>query len=92
MRFMPLGMGAMFLSIVLLTVLFTMSYRGWSESARARFGALIGVFAVCAFMVHNYVNLNIRLRLTVQSAAAFLVEWIVTGIVMGLIYRPAAPR
>ena len=93
MSFMPLGIGAMFLSIVVLAVLYAMSYRGGSRIGEgARFGALIGVFAVCAFVVHDYVNLNIGLRLTVQSAAVFLVEWMVTGSVIGLIYRPVAPR
>ena len=48
------------------------------------------MFAVCAFVLHNYVNLNIGLRLTVGQAAAYLVEWIVVGIVIGLIYRPVA--
>jgi hypothetical protein len=54
------------------------------------FGALIGVFSVCAFVIHNYVNLNIGLKLTLEQAPAYLVEWIVTGIAIGLIYRPAA--
>jgi hypothetical protein len=46
------------------------------------------VFAVCAFVVHNYVNLNIGLKLTCEQAAAYFVEWVATGIVIGLIYRP----
>jgi uncharacterized membrane protein len=58
----------------------------------ARFGALIGVFAVCAFVVHNYVNLNIGLKLTLEQAVAYFVEWTVAGIVIGLIYRPVAPH
>ena len=56
-----------------------------------RFGALIGVFAICAFVLHNYVNLNIGMRLTLQQALADLLEWIAVGIVNGLIYRPPAP-
>jgi hypothetical protein len=38
--------------------------------------------------VHNYVNLNIGLTLTLQQAVAYFVKWVVTGIVIGLIYRP----
>ena len=52
----------------------------------AIFGALIGVFSVCSFVIHNYVNLNIGLKLTVEQAIAYFVEWVVTGIVIGLIY------
>ena len=86
---MPLGMAAMFVGMVVLAVLYAMLHQGGSGVAEgARFGVLIGVFAVCAFVVHNYVNLNIGGKLTLQQSAAYLVEWIVTGMVIGLIYRP----
>jgi len=86
---MPLGMGAMLVSIFVLAVIYAMLYRGGSGAAEgARFGALIGVFAIGAFVVHNYVNLNIGLKLTMQQAVAYFVEWVVTGLVIGLIYRP----
>jgi hypothetical protein len=86
---MPAGMAAMFVGMVALAVLYSMLYRGGSWfSQGARFGALIGVFAVCAFVVHNYVNLNIGLKLTIQQSIAYFVEWLITGIVIGLIYRP----
>ena len=90
---MPVGMAAMFLSMLVLAVIYAMLYKGGSGVAEsARFGGLIGVFAVCAFVVHNYVNLNIGLKLTLEQAAAYLVEWIIAGIVIGVIYRPAAPH
>ena len=87
---MPFGMVAMFLAMLVLAVIYAMLYRGGSGVAEgARFGALIGVFAICSFVVHNYVNLNIGLKLTFQQAVAYFVEWLVVGIVIGLIYRPA---
>jgi hypothetical protein len=90
---MPLGMGAIFLEMVVLAVLYAMTYRGGSGlAAGAAFGALIGVFAVCAFVVHNYVNLNIGSRLTMQQGVAYFIQWLATGIVMGLLYRPLGPR
>jgi hypothetical protein len=90
---MPVGMAAMFAGMVVLAVIYAMLYRGGSGLGEgARFGALIGVFSVCSFVVHNYVNLNIGLILTLQQAAAYLIEWTVTGMVMGLIYRPAVPH
>jgi hypothetical protein len=97
MTHMPGGMAAMFVSILALAVIYSMLYRGnssLSEGARlgAIFGALIGVFAVGSFVIHNYVNLNIGLTLTLQQSAAYFVEWTVTGLVIGLIYRPLAPR
>jgi hypothetical protein len=89
-RVMPGGMAAMFLSMVALAVLYAMSYKGGSGLAEgARFGALIGVFAICAFVIHNYVNLNIGLKLTVLQAVTYMIAWVISGVVVGLIYRPA---
>ena len=86
---MPLAMGAIFVEMVILAVLYAMTCRGTSGlAAGAPFGALIGAFAVCSFAVHNYVNLNIGLTLTIQQGVAYFTQWLVTGIVMGLIYRP----
>jgi hypothetical protein len=90
---MPGGMAAMFVSILALAVIYAMLYQGDSSvggGARlgAMFGALIGVFAVGSFVIHNYVNLNIGLTLTLQQAAAYFIEWTVSGLVIGLIYRP----
>src|SRR5690348_15901673 len=51
---MPAGMAAMFVSLIVLAVIYSMLYKGGSGSAvGARFGALIGLFAVCAFVIHN---------------------------------------
>ena len=88
---MPFGMVAMFVAMLALATLYAMVYRGGSGIAEgARFGCLIGVFSVCAFVVHNYVNLNIGLRLTMIQVPVYLVQWIIAGIVLGLIYRAKA--
>jgi hypothetical protein len=87
---MPAGMAAMFVAMLVLAVIYAMQYQGGSGFAEgARFGTLIGVFAVCAFVVHNYVNLNIGLKLTLEQAAAYFVDWTVVGMVIGLVYKPA---
>jgi len=88
---MPLGMFAMLLAIAVLAVLYAMLYRGGSGLMEgARFGMLVGLYAVGSFVLHNHVNLNIGAKLTVQQAVAYFVEWTVVGIVIGLIYRGAA--
>ena len=87
---MPIGMAAMFIAILALAAIYALLYHGGSGIAEgARFGALIGVFAIGSFVIHNYVNLNIGLALTLQQSVAYFVEWLVVGIVIGLIYRPA---
>jgi hypothetical protein len=91
MSHMPVAMAATFLSMLVLAVLYALTYQGGSGLMEgARFGALIGLFAIGSFVLHNYVNLNIGLALTIQSAVAYFVEWTVAGIAIGLIYRPTA--
>jgi len=85
---MPFGMIAMFVAMVVMSVLFVRMYGGAGNVADgAKFGALIGLFAVCAFVVHNHVNLNIGLGLTMGQAIAYFVEWTAAGVVIALIYR-----
>ena len=52
-------------------------------------GALIGIFSVCTFVIHNYVNLNIGLTLTIYQSIAYFIQWIIVGAAIGLIYKPA---
>ena len=86
---MPIGIAAMFVSILVLAYLYSVLYPGGSGAAQgARFGALIGIFAVCAFVIHNHVNLKIGWKLTLGQAAAYWIEWTIVGIVIGLTYRP----
>jgi len=91
MTVMPIGFLANLMAILVVAILFAMMHQGGSSAAAgARFGVLIGIFVVFAFVLHNYVNLNIGLRLALGQAAAYLVQWTIIGIVIGLIYRPRA--
>ena len=86
---MPAGMIAMYIAMLMLAVLYAMVDRGGSAVAQgACFGALIGAYAVCSFVSHNHVNLNIGLGLTIGQAIAYFVEWVASGVVIALIYRP----
>ena len=91
MTVMPIGLVATFISILVVAIIFAMIHQGGSGITEgARFGVLIGIFVVCAFVLHNYVNLNIGLKLTLMQAAAYFVQWTIIGIVIGLIYKPLA--
>ena len=90
-RVFPIGLAATFIAIFALVVMYAKGYqggRGLTEGTR--FGALLGIFAVCAFVLHNYVNLNIGLTLTLGQAVAYFIEWMLVGIVIGLTYKPLA--
>ena len=88
---MPIGIVASFLAILVVAIIFAMMYHGGSGAAEgARLGVLIVIFAVCAFVLHNYVNLNIGLKLALGQAVAYFFQWTIVGTVIGLIYKPLA--
>lgn len=92
MRVAPVGMAAMLLSMIALAALYAFGYRGGSALALGvRFGLLVGVFAAGAFVLHNYVSLNIGLRLALFQALAYFVQLLGAGIVIALLYRPIKP-
>ncbi len=91
MTVMPIGFVATFISILVVATIFAMIHQGGSGTTEgARFGVLVGIFVVCAFVLHNYVNLNIGLKLALGQAVAYFVQWTIIGIVIGLIYKPLA--
>ncbi len=93
MKVMPVGLVATFMAILVAAVIFAMIPQGGSGTTEgARFGVLIGIFVVCAFVLHNYVNLNIGLKLALGQAVAYFVQWTIIGIVIGLIFKPVATR
>lgn len=90
MNVMPIALVASFVAILVVAIIFAMTHRGGSRTTEgARLGVLIGIFAVCN-VLHNYVNLNIGMKLALGQAAAYLVQWTVVGLVIGLIYKPLA--
>jgi uncharacterized protein DUF1761 len=69
--------------------IYAKGYEGRSGTQEGlRFGALVGVFAVGYIAVGNYVVMNIGRRLAVSMAVAGLVEWIVVGLALGVVYKP----
>ncbi len=87
-KVMPIGMAAMFVAILVLAYLYATSYHpAYGPLQGAQFGALVGLFAVCSFVLHNHVNLNIGWSLTWKQAVAYFVEWTLVGTVIGWLYK-----
>lgn len=88
MKRMPLAMLSIFVAILTLAVLYAHMQpweSGWLQGSG--FGGLVAVFTSCTFVIHNYVNLQIGWKLTIQQGIAYFVQWVVVGIVIGLIYH-----
>ena len=102
MKVMPYGMVGILVSIVVIAILYAKICAAAVGPASgvalgavpglasgACLGALIGLFVVGMFVIHNYVNLNIGLKLTVYQGIAYFFQWLIVGAVIGLIYKPA---
>jgi hypothetical protein len=90
MKIMPFGMLAILVSILAVAIVYAKMYpTGGDLYSGVGLGVLIGVFAICTFVIHNYVNLNIGVALTVYQGIAYFIQWILVGMAIGLIYRPA---
>ena len=88
MKLMPYGMVAIVISIVVAAILYAKVYVvGGGIVPGASLGALLGIFMVCVFVVHNYVNLNIGIKLSVYQGIAYFIQWVIVGAAIGLIYR-----
>lgn len=83
----PVGLAGMLLSMIALAALYAWTTPGASTLAHgAEFGALVALYALGSFVLHNHVNLNIGWRLTLGQAIAYSIQWVVVGMVLGMIY------
>jgi len=90
MKVMPYGMVSILISIVVVAVLLRKNLScGRGIASGVCLGALIGIFSVCTFVIHNYVNLNIGLTLTLYQSVAYFIQWVIVGAAIGLIYKPS---
>jgi hypothetical protein len=93
MKVMPYGMIAILMAIVVVAILYakihTVGTVGGGMVSGIYLGALIGLFSVCTFAIHNYINLNIGLTLTIYQSIAYFIQWVIVGAAIGLIYKPS---
>jgi hypothetical protein len=89
MKVMPYGMVGILISIAVVAILYAKIYTaGGGIVSGASLGVFIGIFVVCMFVIHNYVNLNIGLTLTLYQSIAYFLQWVIVGAAIGLIYKP----
>ena len=90
MKLMPYSVVAILTSIVVVAVLYAKTYpAGGGIASGVYLGALIGIFSVCTFVIHNYVNLNIGLTLTLYPGITYFIQWVIVGAAIGLICKPS---
>ena len=90
MKCMPYGMVSILISIAVVAVLYAKMYPAEGGLVSGVYlGALMGIFAVCVFVIHNYVYLNIGVTLALYEGISYFIQWVIVGAAIGLIYKPA---
>lgn len=91
--YMPVLFCGTFLAMLAASYIYTKGYEGGSGVKEGfGFGIAIGLFAAGYGSIVNYATLNIPVDIGMTMAAAALVEWILAGIVIGLVYKPVGAR
>ena len=89
MKYFPLAIGTMLLSIAVVTVLFARIHPGGAGwMAGAKLGAAMGTFVMFAHTGHEFATINIGPKLAVTNAAMHFIQWVLVCIAMALAYRP----
>jgi len=89
MNYTRIALAGLAATMMALALLYALAFRDRSSLAQGmRFALLVGVFAAGSFVLHNYVSLNIGLRLALLQAIAYFVQLVGAGVVISLIYRP----
>jgi len=85
---MAVGMLGLLLAMGVAATLFArMHPAGAGIRAGLEFGALLAVFQLGSFVLHNHMMLNIGRQLSTLQGLAYAAEWITVGVVISLVYR-----
>ena len=90
MKYLPVGMASVLVGLLAATVLYAKWCGGVSGAMMGlRFGLLMGVFAACIHAISNLVTMNMNVRLGLEIALSTFVGWVLAGIAIGSVYKPA---
>src|SRR4030095_1134728 len=88
--FMPYLFLGTFIAILAAAFIYAKGYEGGSGVVEgARCGAALGVFAIGYAVIVAYATTNVGWWVTGLMAPAALGEWIINGIIIGLVYKKA---
>lgn len=89
--YMPILFGGIFIAMLAASFIYAKGYEGGPGAAEGlRFGIVVGLLATGYSAIVSYAILNIGSRLGASMMWSSLIEWIVAGVVIGLVYQPAA--
>lgn len=90
MKYMPLGMASVLVGLFAAAAIYAKWCGGTSGAMSGlQFGLLMGVFTACIHAISNLVTMNMNLKLGLEIAASTFFGWVLAGITIGLVYKPA---
>ena len=88
---LPLMFGSSLVGMLLVAYIFAKGHDGGPGLQEGlRFGVVLASFELFAISIPSYVIYNIGRRIAVESAVAAFVDAAIVGVVLGLLYKPAA--
>jgi hypothetical protein len=86
----PLFCG-IFVAMLAASYIYAKGYDGGSGLAEGmRFGIVVGLLIVGYDVIVGYATMNLGPRHSGLMAVTALVEWVIAGVVIGLVYKPLA--
>jgi hypothetical protein len=91
MSAMPLMFAGIFVGLLFATWIYAKGYEGGSGLTEGlKFGVVMGLFLAAYFSGVNYGTMRIGKKMALTYAAGGFGEWLLVGIAIGLVYKPAA--
>jgi hypothetical protein len=89
---MPIGAFGVLLAMIAVSTLYARWCERGTVTEGVSFGLLIALFAIGTCVLVNYATIAMTAQHAAMMGIAALVEWLVVGVVLSLVYRPARPR
>lgn len=91
LAYMPFLFGGIFIAMVGAAAIYARGYEGGSGLQEGfRYGLIVALVPMGYAAIVGYSLTNIGRHLALSMVAASYVEWVLAGVVIGLIYKPAA--
>jgi hypothetical protein len=89
--YMPYLFCGIFIAMLAASFIYAKGYEGGAPiSEGVRFGLAVGILEIGYDVMVGYAITNVGRRLTGSMAIASLVEWVIAGIVIALVYKGSA--
>ena len=90
MKYMPYGMASALTGLLAAVVVYAGWCGGTSGAMRGlQFGLLLGLFTACIHGISNLVTMNIDLKLGLEITISNFIGWVLAGLAIGVVYKPA---